>query len=288
MNPGPPSMPTRCKPRRSRWWCRSTASCAAISRWPSAPTRARCGPRRSPTRTCRSSSARTRCAKSSSCRVSSSTSWCNCAMVIENCRRGASQTHDNRRACREMRCVGGRLGGASRRLGCVGCGPGRVGRGLGTVAALSAALALAACGFRLAGSDPLPGVLARPYLSLKDPYTDFSREFEHQLKNSGATPQTVRANATAIIDVTKDLVEQRTLSVSAQNIPTEYELIYTVTFTVQGTDKELLAPQTISLSRDYSFEENVLLAKEHEADILRQQMARDLVSIAMRRLTSLK
>jgi LPS-assembly lipoprotein len=153
---------------------------------------------------------------------------------------------------------------------------------------LSAVLALTACGFRLAGSDPLPGVLARPYLSLRNPYTDFSREFEHQLKSSGATLQAESANATATIDVTNDVVVRRTLSVSAQNIPTEYELTYTVTFAVEGTDKELLAPQTISLSKDYSFEENVLLAKEHEADILRQQMARDLVSIAMRRLTSLK
>jgi outer membrane lipopolysaccharide assembly protein LptE/RlpB len=132
-------------------------------------------------------------------------------------------------------------------------------------------------------------------LSLKDPYTDFSREFEHQLKNSGATLQVLRANSTATIDVTKDLVVQRTLSVTGgtnstrvANIPTEFELTYTVTFSVEGPDKELLAPQTISLSKDYSFEENVLLAKEHEADILRQQMARDLVSIAMRRLTSLK
>jgi LPS-assembly lipoprotein len=155
-------------------------------------------------------------------------------------------------------------------------------------AILSALAMLSACGFRLAGSDPLPGVLARPYLSLKDPYTDFSREFEHQLKSAGATLQTVRANSTATVEVTKDLVEQRTLSVSATNIPTEYELTYTVTFAVKGPDKELLAPQTISLSKDYSFEENVLLAKEHEADILRQQMARDLVTIAMRRLTSLK
>jgi LPS-assembly lipoprotein len=149
-------------------------------------------------------------------------------------------------------------------------------------------LLAAACGFRLAGSGTLPGVLARPYLSLKDPYTDFSREFEHQLSSAGATLQTVRANSTASIEVTKDLVEQRTLSVSASNIPTEYELTYTVTFAVRGPDKELLEPQTISLAKDYSFEENVLLAKEHEADILRQQMARDLVTIAMRRLTSLK
>jgi LPS-assembly lipoprotein len=149
-------------------------------------------------------------------------------------------------------------------------------------------LALSACGFRLAGSDPLPAVMARPYLSLKDPYTDFSREFEHQLKASGATLQLTRAAATATVDVTKDLVEQRTLAVSAKNIPTEYELTYTVTFSVHGGDKELLAPQTISLSKDFSFDETLQLAKEHEADILRQQMARDLVSITMRRLTSLK
>lgn len=147
---------------------------------------------------------------------------------------------------------------------------------------------LTACGFRLAGSDPLPAVMARPYLSLKDPYTDFSREFEHQLKSAGATVQLTSEGATATVDVSKDLVEQRTLAVSAQNIPTEYELTYTVTFSVHGGGKELLAPQTISLSKDFSFDVTQQLAKEHEADILREQMARDLVSITMHRLTSLK
>jgi LPS-assembly lipoprotein len=149
-------------------------------------------------------------------------------------------------------------------------------------------LAVSACGFRLAGSEPLPGVLARPYLSLKDPYTDFSREFERQLKSAGATLQQVRADSTASIEVTKDLTETRTLSVTSQNIPTEYELVYTVTFVVRGPDKQLMAPQTISLAQDYSFQENALLAKQNEADGLRQQMARDLVRIAMHRLSSLK
>lgn len=155
-------------------------------------------------------------------------------------------------------------------------------------AVCGAAALVGACGFRLAGSDALPDVLFQPYLSVKDPYTDFARAFERQLKNSGAALQEIRAKSSATIEVTKDLVEQRTLSVSARNIPTEYELTYTVTFAVQGPAGELLKPQTISLSRDYSFVENELLAKEHEADTLRQQMARDLVAIAMRRLTRLK
>ena len=149
-------------------------------------------------------------------------------------------------------------------------------------------LALGGCGFRLAGSEHLPAVLAKPYLSVRDPYTDFAREFERQLKSSGALLQPGRQDATATIEVTKDLVEQRTLSVSARNIPTDYELRYTVTFDVKGPDAQILAPQTITLSRDYSFEENVLLAKEHEADILRAQMARDLSTMAMRVLSRVK
>jgi LPS-assembly lipoprotein len=151
-----------------------------------------------------------------------------------------------------------------------------------------AALALGGCGFRLAGSEHLPPALLKPYLSVKDPYTDFAREFERQLKSSGALLEPGRQDATATIEVTKDLVEQRTLAVSARNIPTDYELRYTVTFDVRGPDAEILAPQTITLSRDYSFEENVLLAKEHEADILRAQMARDLATMAMRVLSRVK
>jgi LPS-assembly lipoprotein len=156
------------------------------------------------------------------------------------------------------------------------------------LAALALILALGGCGFRLAGSERLPAVLAKPYLSVKDPYTDFAREFERELKSSGALLQPGRQDATATIEVTKDQVEQRTLAVSARNIPTDYELRYTVTFEVKGPDAQILAPQTITLSRDYSFEEDVLLAKEHEADILREHMARDLVTMAMRVLSRVK
>jgi LPS-assembly lipoprotein len=146
----------------------------------------------------------------------------------------------------------------------------------------------AACGFRLAGSEPLAAVLARPYVSLKDPYTDFSREFERQLKSSGAEIQQDDAAASAVINISKDTVEQRILSVSARNIPTEYLLVYTVTYGVNVGGKELLAPQTVSLSQDYTFSEKAVLAKEHETDVLRQQMARNLVAIVIHRLSSLK
>ncbi len=156
-------------------------------------------------------------------------------------------------------------------------------------AAIAAGVALAAgCGFRLAGTAPLPASLARPYLSFSYPYSDFARIFGQQLRAAGATLASSDATATATVDVSRDAVEQRVLSVSARNIPTEYLLIYTVTYSVRHAGKELLAPQTISLSQDYSFSEQAVLAKEHEAGRLRRQMARELAAIAMRRIASLK
>jgi outer membrane lipopolysaccharide assembly protein LptE/RlpB len=89
------------------------------------------------------------------------------------------------------------------------------------IAALVLISALGGCGFQLAGSEHLPAVLAKPYLSVKDPYTDFAREFERSLKSSGALLQLGRQDATATIEVTRDLIEQRTLAVSARNIPTD-------------------------------------------------------------------
>jgi len=170
--------------------------------------------------------------KSSSCRLSSSTSWCNRAMDIVSTRRrilhrvGVRQVRQVRYA-RHLR------------------------RGRAIVAALGAALALTACAFVWQAAIHCRACSARPYLSLKDPYTDFSREFEHQLKNAGAAPQAVRANATATIDVTKDLVVQRTLSVSAQKYSHRVRTHVHGHFRRPGNDKELLAPQTISLSKDF-------------------------------------
>lgn len=160
-------------------------------------------------------------------------------------------------------------------------------RDAGLVAAFAGVL-LAGCGFRLAGSEQLPAVMQRPYVSFKDSYTDFAREFDRSLRGAGARIAGTGQQASATVDITQDEAVLRVLSVSALNIPTEYELIYTVTVSVSADGRELLAPQTLSLSRDYSFQENRLLAKENEQDILRAQMARELATIVLRRLGSLK
>jgi LPS-assembly lipoprotein len=149
-------------------------------------------------------------------------------------------------------------------------------------------LLMSACGFHLEGRTPLPDSVRTPYVQATDLQTDFVQDLRQALMRSGAQLSMDKDKASAVVYILKDDVVRRTLSVSAQNQPNEYEVTYNVRFSVSAGDKELLAVQDISAIRSYSFNETQLLAKEHEESILRQAMAHDLADIVMRQLSSLR
>ena len=146
---------------------------------------------------------------------------------------------------------------------------------------------LAGCGFHLAGRTPLPESMKTPYVQAADLQSDFVQSLRKALLTSGARPPSDKRSASSVVYIIKDDVVHRTLSVSAQNKPNEYEVTYNVRFSVSSGDKELLAPQDISATRSYSFDETRLLAKDHEEAILRQAMAHDLAERVIRQLSSL-
>ena len=150
-----------------------------------------------------------------------------------------------------------------------------------------ALLALAGCGFHLEGRKPLPAKVLTPYLVAENRQSDFVQSLERGLLANGAQLAPDRARASAVLTILKDDVKQRVLSVSNLNQPNQYELTYTVSFSVSAGDKQLLAPQEVSATRDYSFDPHLLLAKGHEADVLRGAMAQDLADMVMRRLARL-
>jgi len=152
---------------------------------------------------------------------------------------------------------------------------------------VGATLALAACGFHLQGHTPLPPSLKSAFVQASDAQSDFVQSLRKALLLSGARPSESKESASAVVNILKDQVTRRVLSVSASNQPNEYEVTYTVRFSVTSADKELLAPQDMEATRTYSFDERLLLAKEHEEDILRQAMAHDLAANVMRQLSRL-
>jgi LPS-assembly lipoprotein len=150
-----------------------------------------------------------------------------------------------------------------------------------------AGLCLGGCGFHLQGHEPLPESMQTAYVQAADQQTDFAQSLRKALLTSGARPAPQRNQASSVVYILKDEVVHRTLSVSALNKPNEYEVTYNVRFSVSAADKELLAPQDISATRSYSFDESKQLAKEHEEEILRQAMAHDLADRVVRQLSSL-
>ena len=145
--------------------------------------------------------------------------------------------------------------------------------------------ALAACGFHLQGVARLPPPFATTRLVAEDRYTDFHRALEDALRASGS--RLAGAGASATVEVLTDDSGQRVLSVSASNTPTEYEVYYTVRYRVRIGDKEALTPKVLTLTRDYSFNETAVLAKEQEQEQIRAALARELAALVMRRLTAL-
>ncbi|MFT3907350.1 MAG: LPS assembly lipoprotein LptE [Steroidobacteraceae bacterium] len=157
-----------------------------------------------------------------------------------------------------------------------------------------AVLALGGCGFHLQGRTQLPAKLAALRLSADDTQSDFYHALRLSLLN--ANTQLVDADAPAAagdaprpvqLIIEQDSATTRVLTVSTRNVPTEYELTYAVRYSVQMGDQKLIDAEKLSLSRDYSYAENQELAKQHEAAILREALAKDLASVVMRRLASL-
>ena len=160
-------------------------------------------------------------------------------------------------------------------------------RGRRVTGAAAAALLVSACGFHLQGRAPLPDPVKTPYLEVPDRQSDFVLSLRHAMLSNGVQLAHAKGQASAVVSIVKDTVTRRVLSVSATNQPNQYEVTYSVSFTVTAGDQELLSQQDISATRTYSFDERLLLAKNHEEDVLRQDMAHDLADMVMRRLSSL-
>jgi len=147
---------------------------------------------------------------------------------------------------------------------------------------------LVSCGFHLRGDPTVPAELARTYIATDDRYSLFYRTFRRQLENAGAELVESPVDATAEFTILADDTGQRVLSVSARNVPTEFEVYYTVYYTVRSGEKALLEPQLHTLTRDYTYDETQVLGKAREEELLRKAIVEDLVRLVLIQVSSIQ
>ena len=147
--------------------------------------------------------------------------------------------------------------------------------------------AVAGCGFHLRGAPDIPPQMARTYIDTDDRYSLFYRKLTHRLEQAGVAVVDSPQDATAELVIHSDDTGRRVLSVSARNVPTEYEVYYTVFYSLVAGDSVLMPPQVKTLTRDYTYDQRRVLGKEREEELLREAIAEDLVRVVLLQLSSL-
>lgn len=146
---------------------------------------------------------------------------------------------------------------------------------------------ISACGFQLQGTFSAPVAMQKTYIEATDRYSPFLRELESKLLAEGLELSESAADATAIFTISFDETAQRVLSVSARNVPTEYEVFYTINYRLDAGTTNLLPPQSLTLTRDYTYDSTLVLGKATEEELLRRAVVDDLVRIVMKQISTL-
>ncbi len=152
---------------------------------------------------------------------------------------------------------------------------------------LLAGCGLAACGFQLRAAPDIPAEMSRTYISADDRYSQFYRKLRDELGNAGVQLVDSPAKSSAVFSILADETDRRVLSVSARNVPREYEVYYTIYYSVESGNDTIMTPQSLTLTRDYTYDETLVLGKAREEELLREAIVDDLVRIVLKQLSSL-
>ena len=147
--------------------------------------------------------------------------------------------------------------------------------------------AISGCGFHPRGSSALPSEMAVTFIKSGQPYGSLVDDFSAALQAQGGQVTTLRSEAMAILHIVSNLIEKRVLSVDTAGKVLEYEIQQTISFSVETSEKlPLVEQQEVSLARDYIFSSAEALSTEREDKIIRRVLQRNLVNLAMLRITA--
>jgi LPS-assembly lipoprotein len=156
------------------------------------------------------------------------------------------------------------------------------------VALLIVVLAPTACGFHMQGRAEYAPELKSLFVVLPDRSSDLAKQLRRSLRVSRLELVATEADATAVLHIIKDDSGRKVESVSARNRPQEYRVFYTAVYRVTAGSEVLLAPQTVTRTRIYTYDELEVLAKDHEESMLREALAREIAGVISRRLTEIE
>ena len=153
-----------------------------------------------------------------------------------------------------------------------------------TLAALALALLLAGCGFQLRGVASLPFETVFVPGATGGVALDLKRNIEAGTKTRVVSDP---KDAQAVLQFSQETREKVILSLNNSGRVNEYQLRYAVGFRVHdGKGRDFVPQNVIQLTRDVSFNDSEVLAKESEEQFLYRNMQADMAQLIMRRIAA--
>jgi LPS-assembly lipoprotein len=149
-------------------------------------------------------------------------------------------------------------------------------------------LLTSACGFHLRGSQLTEFNVANIYINPSSA-PKLTTEVKSQLSGAGVSLASSAQDASYVIALKEESFEKSVLSVSAATGKVEeYQLIFQAKMDVIHADGHNIVKNDKVLSaRDFTFDENAVLGKFSEEEILREDLVRRAASQVLRRLQAL-
>lgn len=146
---------------------------------------------------------------------------------------------------------------------------------------------LAACGFHLRGDAKMP--FASLYIEAANPASPLIVDLRRTLEANHVKLTSSADKADVVLNIVSDLPEKQILTLGGSGRVNEFQLRYRVSLRAYDSEqREWLSADELLLSRDFTYDDAQILAKEAEEAMLYQSMRSDMVQQIVRRLSHAK
>src|SRR5690606_24747896 len=146
---------------------------------------------------------------------------------------------------------------------------------------------LTGCGFQLRGygeTSQLPPELQTLQLSSSDAGNQVLREVRAQLRGSNVTLVEEAEEGIYELRISPERSQERIISLNSGARAGEYAITMIVTFQVRDGSNVILGPEEVNLEQTYVADADNAIAKSEEADLIRDELRRDVARQILNRL----
>jgi LPS-assembly lipoprotein len=148
-------------------------------------------------------------------------------------------------------------------------------------------IGLTGCGFKLRGMVDMPAWLNNIAIVVQEAHRDVLPMLKDQLQGYGIRIISDPTHADYLLIIEKDGTQQQITSVSASTSPRQYQLIYTVQFSLINkiTGKPVISSGHVLVTRQLTVNNDRILGSDSEGLTIHIEMRRDAVMQIINRIS---